>query len=248
MSSAGGSADISGISSASNTRQCGPSWRSIFWSTAAARSRLTTLSAGRFRPPLLHNDADWALSHDLGAGLLEDIAELNLELGQESLELGRLEDFAVEIAFREKLLPRRSAADLQEQILVIAHGVARHARRADDAAHLRHLRDVEACFLQRRYVREARQPPFADLRDGAELAGAHLLAGLARIDDHHVDVAAEQRGDTLAPGRERDERPARAGHLHQQLPHDVLARGDRAARHFQRARLLLRELDEIVHR
>ena len=56
--------------------------------------------------------------------------------------------------------------------------------------------------LQRRHVREARQPPVVDLRDRAQLAGAHLLARLARIDDHHVDVAAEQRRDALAAGRE----------------------------------------------
>ena len=82
----------------------------------------------------------------------------------------------------------------------------------------------------------------------AQLAGAHLLARLARIDDHHVDVAAEQRGEPLAAGRERDERPARAGRLHQQLAHDVLARGDRAARLLELAGLVLRGGDEIGER
>ena len=70
------------------------------------------------------------------------------------------------------------------------------------------------------------------------LPRADVLARFLRLDDHHVDVAAEQRRDALAAARERDERPVRAGVLHEQLAHDPVAAADRAARLLELARAL----------
>src|SRR5206468_6128842 len=64
----------------------------------------------------------------------------------------------------------------------------------------------------------------------------------------HVDVAAEQRRHALAAARERDECPARAAVLLQQLPHDVVAAGDRAARLLELAGVLSGRSDEIGER
>jgi len=47
-------------------------------------------------------------------------------------------------------------------------------------------------------VRESRQPRIGHLREHAHVAGADVLARFRRLDHHHVDVAAEQRGDALA--------------------------------------------------
>ena len=107
--------------------------------------------------------------------------------------------------------------------------LGRHLGRRHHRADLRRRRHVEAGFLERRRVGIAGQRLLGDLREDAQLAGAHLFAGFLRLDHHDVDVPAEQRGKPLAAAGERHERPLRAGVRLQRLADDVVARGDRAA-------------------
>src|SRR5262245_40853478 len=81
------------------------------------------------------------LSHHLRAGRLQYLAQLAFKLGEERLELGRLHELAVELALVEEPLPAGGLARLEEQVLVIGNRLRRHAGRADDTTHLRHVRN-----------------------------------------------------------------------------------------------------------
>src|SRR5262245_27891777 len=53
-------------------------------------------------------------THHLGAGRLQDLAQLAFELCEERLEISRLDEFVVELTVIDKLLPAGGLAGLEE--------------------------------------------------------------------------------------------------------------------------------------
>ena len=154
----------------------------------------------------------------------------------------------LELVVDDVLLPRRRLAQLGEAAFPVRRRVRGHLGRRHHGANLRRRGHVEARLLQRGRVGITRQPLLGELRQHAQLAGAHLLARLLRLDHHDVHVPAQERGEALAAARERDERPLGAGGVLQRLADDVVARGHRAARLLERAGLGLGGLDEFLER
>src|SRR5438477_9078115 len=131
------------------------------------------------------------LPDSLDARELVLLSQLLLDVADRLLHLRAGHEQLLELVVVDVLLPRLGLAQRLEAAFPIPRGVVRLLRRGDHAADLARGRDVEAGFAQRRNVGIARQAFFRELREHAQLSGAHLLARLLRLDHHDVDVAAE---------------------------------------------------------
>src|SRR5687767_3713021 len=108
-----------------------------------------------------------ASADQLDARLLEDVAHLAGEVLVELGQLGRALEGLLELVVGDVLLPRFGGAQLLEYAFPVGHVLARDSGRRDYAADLRHRRDVEAGFLDRRHVRERREARLVHLREHA---------------------------------------------------------------------------------
>src|SRR5262249_55831050 len=186
------------------------------------------------------------LPHELHATLDQDIAQLLLEFAEERDGVLGVQERVVELVVVQEFLPAGRTRSLAQELFVVGNGVGRHARWADDAARLRHVRHFKAGFRQRRNGLEAGESFVGDLHQRAQLAGADELTRFRRLNQDEIDVPAEQRREPFTSGRERDEAPARPGMRHQELAHQRVARQHRTARLLDLSRVLERRVDHIA--
>ena len=79
-----------------------------------------------------------------------------------------------------------------EDSLVVLHDFLGRGRRRQDAACLRDDGNVDPLLLDGRHLRHRGEAFFRKRGDHAQVSRTDLLAGLLRLDHHHLHVAAEQ--------------------------------------------------------